>query len=250
MEPQMYQSLIDLEHRHWWFLGRRKIAEWVLRKAELPPNTQILDIGTGAGGNMVTLAKYGQVHGVEYEPMVREHALKHGIGPVENGKLPHDLPYGNKRFDLITMFDVLEHVEEDMESMKAMYARLNPGGYVYINVPAFQWMMSDHDTLNHHKRRYSRTQIRALFEQAGFDLCFINHSNFFLFPILVLVRVVDFFARPESREYRFTVGQGMPSPFMNKLLYRIMISERAIMNLPLPFGISIVALARKPKNKA
>lgn len=250
MEPQMYRSLIELENHHWWFLGRRTIARWVFKKAQLPENAQILDVGTGAGGNMVTLADYGQVHGVEYEPTVRDHALKRGIGPVEHGKLPHEFPYGDKKFDLMTMFDVLEHIEEDAQTLKAMYERLNTGGYVYINVPAYKWMMSDHDRLNHHKRRYTCREIRALFKQAGFEMVFINYSNFFLFPLLVAVRVLDYFTRPKTGEYRFTVGQGMPGPFMNKLLYFIMASERAIMNVPLPFGISIVALARKPVSKA
>jgi SAM-dependent methyltransferase len=240
MEPQVYSSMAAVEDRHWWYVGRRRIIETVLAGLTLPAGAQILEVGCGTGGNLELLARYGQVLACEPDPGARRLAARRGIVDPEPGGLPHALPFAGRRFDLICMFDVLEHVDEDTESVKAVQGRLAPGGFLLVTVPAYRWLWSYHDIQHHHKRRYTRRELVELLRQSGFIVRRATYFNTFLMPAVVGVRFL-------RRALRLGEGndEAMPPRFLNAVLTRILETERFLIKAAgLATGTSILVLAQ------
>lgn len=155
MDPKAYEQMAGLEDRHWWFVGRRQILSRVIAGIPLPPSACILEAGCGSGGNLEMLSQFGQVWAMERSEIALPLARARGIAIVEEGELPHRIPFGSQQFDLIALLDVLEHLDEDTAALEALIQRLKPSGYMVITVPAYPWLWSAHDELNHHKRRYT-----------------------------------------------------------------------------------------------
>lgn len=244
MDPAIYQEMLELESTHWWFRSRRSIVKSILQSLKLKPKAAILEAGCGSGGNLPMLAELGgDLYAFEIYDIAREHAKARNIATVEAGKLPDNIPFQGKQFDLIGLFDVLEHVEDDNAALKALVARLNSGGAMCITVPAYQWLFVRHDRLHHHFRRYSKGELVGKIENAGLRVEFVSYWNCLLFPIAVLVRLVDRFNIPKDH----TIGAKKPSPLINRLLNALVSSERYLLPfVRLPFGLSLLMIARKP----
>lgn len=151
------------EDHHWWYRGRRHVLDVVLRKLALPPHPRILDAGCGSGRNMVDLARYGKVTGVELSSTSVAVARERGVGEVVEGSVLN-MPFAPESFELAVSLDVLEHLQDDRAALRELRRVVAPGGALLVTVPAYQGLWSRHDEINHHHRRYSR---RALMEAAG-----------------------------------------------------------------------------------
>ena len=242
MDSQVYKEHIEQEETHWWFVSRRNITSSLLKKLNLPKNAKILDAGCGAGGNLPLLAEYGEVFGSEMNDEVRNHSISRNIGTIAYGKLPDEIPFKDTKFDLIAMFDVLEHIEDDRTTLAAITNRLTPNGQLLITIPAFQFLFSEHDIAHHHFRRYSKKEIVQKVKEAGLTIEYINYWNFFLFPIAIMARLTDFLRPKNSR----ALGRKTPPYFVNQLLIKLVSSERFLNpKIPLPFGLSLMVVARK-----
>lgn len=242
MERQIYNKMSAVEDTHWWFRARRTVSEWMLRQAKLPAGARILDVGCGSGGNLKLLSRYGQVEACEYDNAMRTLAQKRGIAPVEPVHLPESIPFQPGGFDMITLFDVLEHVEEDKESLNALSGMLNPGGYILLTVPAFMFLWGTHDVMHHHKRRYHHQQLESLLAGAGFQVKQLNYFNFWLFPVTYLLRKLCKNANEDSS----ISGTATPTKWLNFLLYQLAASERFFYPfMRLPFGSTLIVLAQK-----
>ncbi len=236
--------MLEQENKHWWFLARRAIVSSVLKRIKLPANPKILDAGCGTGGNLRMLSECGgELYGFELNDKARGHAQSLKLGTIESGILPNGIPFGDTKFDLIGFFDVLEHIEDDKTALKAVVDRLASGGLLCMNVPAYQWLFTRHDRLHHHFRRYNRTQIIGMLKAAGLTVEFASYWNFLLFPIAMLVRLFDGIGYPKHH----AIGAGQPSPLINAALLSIVSAESHILpHINLPFGLSILLVARKP----
>lgn len=243
MEPIVYSEMAALEDTHWWFVARRQILGHVISGLDLPRDADILDAGCGTGGNLALLSKYGRVSALEMNEAAREHSVRRGIGEVRYGRLPDEIPYPDSQFDLIVLLDTLEHVEPDSQSLAAVAGKLKPGGAVLITVPAFPILWGPHDVRHHHKRRYTRSRLRLLLPEAGLSLSYLTYFNFLLFPVILAVRLFQKITGADSNQ-----GLKAPPPFLNSILSRIFASERcAVGRFYVPFGLSLLALARKPE---
>src|SRR4029077_81559 len=133
-----------------------------ISRLKLPPKPRILEIGSGTGGNLVMLSSFGQVSAVEMDASARSIALQKTDGrfDIRAGFCPGGIPFANEKFDLICLFDVLEHIEEDIATLVAVKGLLASGGRVLMTVPAQQWLWSAHDEFLHHKRRYAARELR------------------------------------------------------------------------------------------
>jgi SAM-dependent methyltransferase len=242
MEPHIYAELAEQEDSHWWFAARRAITLSLLKRFPLPSHAQILDAGCGSGGNLNFLAAFGETYGFELDNASRARAQKRGIGRVEPGKLPDGIPFDNQLFDLITLFDVLEHVEDDRAALAALAGRLKSGGMLIINVPAFQWLFSQHDVSHHHYRRYGWDELKQQLETAGLEVRLMNYWNALLFPAAAAARLVEKMFPPKQH----AMGSGTPPALVNTLLSKMVSAERFLIpRVRLPFGTSIIAVVRK-----
>lgn len=242
MEPQIFESMQRDEQNHWWFRARRRIAASVLDALALPKHAEILEAGCGSGGNLGMLSAYGTVLAFELYDMARAAAAARGIGSVENGHLPDAIPFKGKAFDLIALFDVLEHVKDDGASLKALVQRLKPQGLLLLTVPAMPLLWSRHDELHHHFRRYRKRELAARLREAGLEIVTLNYLNVLLFIPIMAIRMVER-VLPQRVD---TVGSKQPGGWLNGLLYQAFACERFLVRrCPFPFGVSLIAVARK-----
>ena len=248
MRADIYQEMAKVEGRHWWFRARRTILTHLLRKLKLPPSAAILDAGSGTGGNLAMLSQFGSLFAMEMNASARALAARNNAVTIEDGLLPDKIPYGDQKFDLVTMFDVLEHVERDFDTLRALQERLVPNGKILLTVPAFMFLWSGHDGFNHHKRRYRLPQLVDLCERAGFKVLRASYMNFWLFPLIAAVRIFDRLthSRIVAKNSDSNVEMGIPPAPINWLLEEIFASETYLLDIMrLPFGVSIVLTAQK-----
>ena len=189
MERVVYQQMAELDDRHWWYRARRKIiADLIRREARLPAGADILEIGCGTGHNLAMLAGFGHVEGLELDDEARALSEKRLGRKVMSSPLPELAGVPDRRYDLIGAFDVIEHIEDDSAALASIATKLKPGGKFVMTVPAHQWMWTAHDTVNHHKRRYSKGKLRELIETSPLKLERLGYFNSLLFPLAVAER--------------------------------------------------------------
>ena len=241
MELDAYRQMAATEDEHWWFCGRRSIAETVIAGLGLPKEASIVEIGAGTGGNIAMLEQFGEVQAVEMSDLARQIAWEKTGREFLYGYLPDRIPVAPGSVDLICLFDVLEHVDEDEASLAAMRDLLKPGGRIVLTVPAHQWLWSAHDVGLHHMRRYSRSQLRNRIEQAGYRVEKLTYTNSALFPLAIMARLADRMRRSGSPS-----GLAMPPKPVNAAMKAVFSAESFVLpNVALPFGVSLLAVFSK-----
>lgn len=241
MERVVYERMEQLDGEHWWFVARRRILADQIAALGLPPDARILEAGCGPGGNLAMLAEFGEVTAIEPNETARRIAAERTGFAVQGGTLPDDGLFPPDSFDLIAAFDVIEHIDDDAGAVRSLAALLRPGAPFVMTVPAYGWLWSEHDERHHHKRRYTGAAARRLLEGAGLTVEKCSHYNTLLTPLVVLRRGL---ARLSGAVFK--PDDAMPPPFLNRLLTAIFGFERHLLRLgSLPFGISILCIARK-----
>jgi SAM-dependent methyltransferase len=241
MELDAYRNMAATEGGHWWFCGRRSIGEAVIRGLGLPRDAKILEIGAGTGGNIAMLEKFGEVQAVEMSDLARRIAWEKTGRDFLYGYLPDNIPVSPGSVDLICLFDVLEHVAEDEESLVAMRRLLKPSGKIVLTVPAHQWLWSTHDVDLHHHRRYSRSQLKDRIERAGYRIDKLTYTNAALFPVAALARLAD-----RLRGSGTASGLAQPPAPVNAAMKALFSAESLIVpTVSLPFGVSLLAVFGK-----
>ena len=245
MEPDAYTEMAATEQAHWWFRGRRQILAAVIGRLQLPQAARILELGSGTGGNFKMLQRFGQLTAVEMNALARALSLRNtwGIVEVKAGFLPDGLPDLGK-FDLICLFDVLEHVDQDEAALRRVRSLLAPGGRAVITVPAFAKLWGPHDAQMHHKRRYERAELAAKLQQAGLLVTELSYSNMFLFPAALVMRAAGTLAQRLAGR-RIATGTATLPYLLNHAFAAIFGAERFFIGrIKLPIGLSLLAVAR------
>jgi SAM-dependent methyltransferase len=227
--------MAETEGRHWWFTGRRAILSSLIARLALPPSAQIVEIGCGTGGNLEMLAAFGEVSAMEADDGARAIAAEKTAGrfDIRAGRCPDEIPFAGRRFDLVCLFDVLEHIEEDVATLKAVGGLLAPGGHALITVPAYRWMWSAHDEFLHHKRRYTAGELRRKAVAAGLRIAGLSYFNTLLFPLAAAARLLG------------APGTAVPPGPLNRLFRAVFGAERLLVGrVALPFGVSLLAVVR------
>lgn len=241
MDRDVYRRMQELEATHWWFVGRRKILSEVISRLIRPAKSaRILEAGCGSGGNLALLKSFGHVDAFEFDAQARARASDVAAMDIPFGALPDQLPEAPAPYDLICMFDVLEHIEQDTASLKALADRLADGGALFLTVPAFPSLWSHHDNAHHHHRRYTKTSLEAVAAEAGFTVERSFYFNALLFPLAWAVRGLKSLVRSNAPD------DALPPPFINTAMTRIFASERRLIGrVPMPFGLSLGAVLRR-----
>lgn len=239
MQREEFEAMAALQSRHWWFRGRRRILARLIAGLGLPDRASLLEVGTGTGGNLGMLARFGAVKGVERDDYARGVARRLA-GPgveVAAGELPDGLPFDGERFDLVCLLDVLEHVDDDRAVLAALRARTRDGGFLLLTVPAYRWLWSAHDQALGHKRRYTAGRLRAVVPP-GWRLRRVSYFNTLLSPPAMALRFHDRLFRRQR-----PTGHGLPPAPINALLEAVFAAERHwLARAGLPFGLSLLAV--------
>ncbi|MFL6771613.1 MAG: class I SAM-dependent methyltransferase [Sphingomicrobium sp.] len=243
MERKVYDQMAELDSRHWWFTARHRILDGIIERIVKPPtDARILELGAGTGHNLAMLSRYGRVEASELDPGARQLATERLGRPVVEAALPDLSMFPAATYDLIALLDVLEHVPDDKGSLAAIKERLKPGGALLLTVPINPWMWSAHDVAHHHHRRYRKREIEALAKGAGYEIELISPFNSLLFPPIAAVRLVGKATGKDDSD------DAMPSPMVNKVLDLVFGLERGLIGrVPMPFGVSLVAVLRRPR---
>ncbi|MGA9797441.1 MAG: class I SAM-dependent methyltransferase [Terriglobales bacterium] len=252
-DPSFFQQLAKIEDRHFWFRARNRLISSIAQKltASLDPGYRMLEVGCGTGNVLRVLRQGcpdGQVVGMELWFDGLRFAQQRSQGPLVQGDV-RNCPFG-KPFELIGMFDVLEHIPEDLETLYALRDALAPGGRLMLTVPAHQYLWSYFDEAAHHCRRYSAREIRARLVEAGFEVEFLSPFMASIFPIVWFFRKIGNRRRAGSsgdartlalREFRVLPG-------INGLLGAMLKLETLWLSrgYRLPIGTSLFVVARKP----
>src|SRR5688500_1176874 len=243
MERKVYDQMAELDSRHWWFTARHRILDGIIERIVKPPkDARILELGAGTGHNLAMLSRFGSVEASELDPGARKLASKRLGRPVAEAALPDLSTFPASAYYLISLLDVLEHVPDDRGSLVAIKERLKPGGTLLLTVPINPWMWSAHDVAHHHHRRYRKHEIRRLAEDAGYEIELLSPFNSLLFPPIAAVRLAGKLTGKDDSD------DAMPSPPVNKTLDLIFGLERGLIGrVPLPFGVSLVAVLHRPR---
>lgn len=250
MNPSEYQTLYALEESHWWYRAlHRLILRHVSHEYDRLGSLDMLDAGCGTGRLCQLLAPYGTVLGLDVADIAIQLCHKRGLENVRKADL-NTAELGREPYDVITSMDVLYHaaITDEDSILSGFYHALKPGGVLLINLPAFPFLMSSHDKAIHTRRRYRRPELTAMLKNAGFEIELCSYRLTTLFPLLASYRLV---------KAAFTRATGVGSsdvkpvnPALNYLLEAVnVLEDRLMSSIPLPFGLSLFAVARKPDHR-
>ncbi len=233
-----------LEDRFWWYRGMRAVTRALLERYCAPGGgLRILDAGCGTGAAARFLSPYGLVTGLDLEAYALRLAQSRGNARLARGSVAR-LPFAAGSFELVTCFDVLVMLDDALEAcaLAEMARVLKPGGRLLVRVAANDWLRGAHDRAWLVVRRYSARGLRASLERAGLAVERISHANMWLFPLAVAKRLAEQLVPPHDRsDLTYPYGP------LDALFGSILRSEAPLVaRHRLPFGLSLVAVARKP----
>jgi SAM-dependent methyltransferase len=242
LERQEYEKLHAVEDEMWWFRGMHANLLAAFRRRQPAQPGCLLDAGCGTGGFLAKLSRAlpgWSPPGVDADPGACELARDKSGRPVVCGSA-NRLPFADGSLAAIFSADVLCHRNVDeAEALASFHRGLAPDGLLVLNLPAYQWLLSEHDHAVHNVRRYTARRIRRLLRRAGFAKIRTTYWNSVLFPLMAARRLA---------------GSGSSGSDVMNFPIPIEIAFRGIMRLEtmligrglvLPYGGSILATALK-----
>ncbi|HEX3874136.1 MAG TPA: class I SAM-dependent methyltransferase [Solirubrobacteraceae bacterium] len=230
----------EVEDLHWWYRGRRRVIAEALHRLRLSRDIAILDAGCGSGRNMVDLAAFGRVTGLELADASVARARERGVGDVVQGTLDA-MPFAADSFDLAVSFDVIEHLEDDQRALAELRRVVRPGGTLLVTVPAYPRLWSQHDVVNHHFRRYTLRTLEAVTAATGWKTVSSTHFNGILLPAAVAHRGLQRL-RPPSDDALSDLER-TPRRLNGVLEWPLLLEARLVAaGVRIPAGLSLMAL--------
>ena len=166
------------EDSHWWFASRTRALMGLLDGELADSNLRVLDVGCGAGNMIHHLSRYGTVVGIDNNSIPLEVAHRRGYDARRADA--ERLPFEEGKFDLVTALDVVEHCDDDLQILRECHRVCRDDGLLAVTVPAYEWLWSNNDAVNAHKRRYSRAELESKLAEAGFQTLRMTFNNFFV----------------------------------------------------------------------
>ena len=252
MKPEEFEYLYQLEEKFWWFVAMREITDAVAspayRAGGSAASLKILDAGCGTGYNLGHFATLGphSVFGFDISAGAIDGVRKRGLKKVTQASIT-EIPYASETFDVVYSFEVISQglMPSVEKCLSELHRVVKPGGYLFLRAPAYQWMTSSHDTGVDTVRRFTRSGLNRQLEAVGMRVEWSSYANCFLFPAVVARRMLKGAGVGAGSDVRpLPSGLGWIDPLFRGILS----SEAALFRqrIPLPFGLSIVCLSRRP----
>jgi ubiquinone/menaquinone biosynthesis C-methylase UbiE len=242
MEQGEYDVMRRIEDGHWWYVGLRALLAQFMAEHVTAERPHILDVGCGTGGTLSAFAGKAEAVGIDLASDAIRYCRDRGHSRTVQASALH-LPLPSSQFDAAVCLDVLYHkaVPDKQAPLREMHRVLKPGGLVFINVPAYQWLYSSHDVHIHTDKRFTRGEMKRLLHDCGFEPLRVTYWNFFLFAPAALTRLWRRVSPPKGSD--LTVKPGALS---SRLFGTVLKVEcRMLRHMSLPFGLSVFAVARR-----
>ena len=250
MLPHEYDTMRRVEDAHWWYrIFREATAREVSELATGVPGARILDAGCGTGGTLARLKQENgswQLSGVDISPQAVKHTLERGVENVVEADVAK-LPFEDEIMDGIVSLDVLYHRDVNEGAALSEFARvLKPGGFLVMNLPAFDALTGAHDTAVSGVRRYTAGRVREILQGAGFAIERQQYWNAWLFLPLLGWRVLSRLFSSRKADDEVSSDLSLPVSWLNGLFTGIGRIDWALCRaLRIPFGTSVFTVARR-----
>lgn len=238
------------EQSHFWFRGFRWFMRpFLARAAAGPARPRILDCGCGTGTNLAMLEPYGEVYGFDLTWRGLQFAHERGRRRIVQASIDA-IPFATGSFDMVTSFDVFQTLPDPVErgAARELARVLRPGGSAVLNFAALEVLRGGHSVLAEEVRRYRPAQVRRLLEGAGLEVERLTFAFAAVFPLMLAARVGHRWRRgggtAEAGEWEIEVP---PEPVNGALTLALGAEALALRAVNMPFGSSIICLARKPR---
>ena len=244
-----FEFLFEMEQRHFWHVGRREIIYDLLQQTYHNGLSKIsmIEIGCGNGSVLQYLKNKGvNVEGGDLFLEALQFCQKRVNVPLYQFDVLNT-PFVNEQYDVVGLFDVIEHIEDDAAVLKEMHRICKPGGRIILTVPANKLLWSYFDVLSHHKRRYSKKELCQKLQDAGFAVEKLSFFVFFLFPMMLAYRIAKNLSHRSSNANSLSSYTELQTlPLVNGVfLQTLRLEKLLIRRTNLPFGTSLLAIARK-----
>lgn len=255
MNPAEYEVMARVEAEHWWYQGLRDALARVLTspRLRLPERPKIVDAGCGTGANLAFLCQLldpvylGGFDASETAlGFAREKApmAELYVSDICNPELHQ------RQLDLVVSLDVIyiPGSEKALPGLLRLVDHLRPGGLFVLNLPAYDWLYSEHDVAVHTAERYTSGRVRKLLGELGLQPALVSYRLCALFPAVVLSRLPSLLReQPPPAQARSDL-HSVPGPFVNRTLLGVLSLENRLLarGVPLPWGSSVFAVGRKP----
>lgn len=250
LEGIEFEKQFAIEEHHFWFVARRRLVtnalEQSLRTDARPARERrLLEVSCATGRNLVATRRYARSLGLDLAEEALGFCRRRGVDVVRADA--HRIPLRDRSVDVVLALDALEHLDRDDVALIEIHRVLRPAGVLVVTVPAFPSLWSPHDEAFHHRRRYRRSLLRRRLAEAGLVVERITHWSSFLFPPLFLFRklrsLIPSSGRTPPRSDFFTP---VPWPIAGIVDAAYRLEARAVRHVDLPFGVSLLAIARRP----
>ncbi|MCH7958511.1 MAG: class I SAM-dependent methyltransferase [Candidatus Hydrogenedentes bacterium] len=242
MNAEEYETLARVENAHWWYRGLRAMLRQAWATDGVSEDAALLDLGCGTGATLSAFDHLAMPIGLDVSPLATAMCARRGLRRLVQGAA-QDLPFPDETFDVVFLLDVLYHrgVPNKVDALREAGRVLKPGGTVYVNVPAYQWLYSSHDRAIHTDRRFTRRELVSMLNEAKLQTVRATYWNALLLPPIVLVRLWWKW-KPRQGSDLTDSGDGI----VTNLYTAGLAVERLLLRvIPLPAGLSIFAVARK-----
>ncbi|MCJ7826059.1 class I SAM-dependent methyltransferase [Patescibacteria group bacterium] len=240
---RFYPLIQTMEKEHFWYRARSSLLQHLIQRY-IPhgKGKTFLEIGCGTGILLPVFESLGlSVTGMD----INSQALSYAKGKSHAHLIRSSfLSFKQKKqYDSIGIFDILEHQNDDLKFLTKCYSLLRSGGYLFISVPAHQWLWNGIDIMSGHKRRYEKSDLVEKLGKAGFSVCFSNYWNVLLLGFYVLWRLQFYFSKKSIDICQYLM---IPKEPINQFCRWVLHFEHLFFfSIPFPFGSSLIIVAKK-----